>query len=268
MTPESMLRMPERILLPLPQRFNPASEYDLHGGWNFEIGGADQRTRNAAQSLSQLLVNPQSWAVEAYKIQQDYWNRKGHFSFEYVFYSSSRERPKFSTKKLNLNLKEIVKPDIIEQYYNGGATSLDGVTHKWIKLRSPFSVVVDPETPTLQYSVEGVVLRDFNLYLKYKPGKNGGGDFDKPVYDPRRFVAELSLEDPIIVFKSQILAGLRRSGDIDKFIEQYRGKIPPELMTKVETMLAAIRDQEKTIIADLSKETLVVDVRGSSSLRF
>lgn len=195
-----------RILAPLPQRSSPASEYNSRGGWNFEIGDAGPRIKNAAQSLSQLLVDPQSWTVEAYRVQRDYSNRKGHFNFEYVFYSPSRERPKFSAKKLNLNLKEIIKPEIFEQYSNGGATDVSRVNHRWVNLRPPFPAVADPENPTPKYLVDGVTLRDFNLYLKHKVEKWGGQTFGQPVFDPRRFVAEVKLEDSIVVFKSQIEA--------------------------------------------------------------
>lgn len=41
-------------------------------------------------------------------------------------------------------------------------------------------------------------------------------------------------------------------GDIDRFIEQNRDRVPPELMAKVEAMLVAIKDQEEGLIADLS----------------
>lgn len=254
MTPEMTQMIPERVLAPLPQRSSPASEYSSHGGWNFEIGGAEPRIKNTAQSLFQLLVDPQSWVVEAYKIQEDAWNRKGHFNFRYVFYSPSRERAKFSARKLDLNLKEVTKPEVFDQYYKGGATDVKGVSHRWVNLRPPFAVVADPENPTSQYLVDGVTLRDFNLYLKHKVEKHGGEVFDQPVFDPRRFVAEVSLEDPIVVFKSQILDGLRLKslGDIDRFIEQNRNKVPPELMAKVEAMFAAIKDQQEELMTDLS----------------
>lgn len=241
----------ERRIVSLPERPNLKSQYDLDGSWNFEIDNADPYIRNIAQSLIQLLTSPETWTLEAYKAQ-DPSDTKGHFSLEYIFYSPSRERPRFSTKELNLNLKEVIKPEIFDQHYNGGATDVGGVIHRWVNLRPSAASTTTLQETTSPYLVEGITLKDFNLYLKYKREKWGGQIFDQPVFDPRRFVVEIKLEDPIVVFKSQILGGLKNSDDINKFIEQNRNEIPSELMAKVEARLAVIEDQQKGLMADLS----------------
>lgn len=191
---------PERKVVSLPERPSPKSEYDF-GGWKFEAGGVDPRIINAGQSLTRLLIDPENWTMEAYKMEKDYWNRPGHSSIIYAFYSPMREKPKFSTRQLNLNLKEIIKPEIFDQFYNGGATDSEGVSHRVVNLRPidipPFTVAADPQSPASPHLVQGITLRNFNLYLKYKRERWGGESFSSPAYDPRRLIAELKIEDPI-----------------------------------------------------------------------
>jgi len=191
---------PERRTISLPERPSPKSEYDF-GSWKFETDGVDPRIITAGQSLTQLLVDPENWTMEAYKIEKDYRNREGHSSIVYAFYSPMREKPKFSTKQLDLDLKDVIKPEIFDQFYKGGATDLKGVNHRWVNLRPmdipPFTVATDPQGPASPHLVQGITLRDFKLYLKYKRERWGGETFDSPAYDPRRLVAELKIENPI-----------------------------------------------------------------------
>lgn len=246
---------PERITIFLPERPSPKSEYDF-GGWRFETDGADPRIVNAGQSLTGLLIDPENWTMEAYKMQKDYWNRAGHSSIIYAFYSPMRERPKFSTRQLGLNLKDIIKPEIFEQFYNGGTTDLKGVSHTWVDLRPldipPFTVVTNPQSPASPHLAQGVTLRNFNLYLRYKRYESGGQEFGQPAFDPRRLVAELKIENPIDALKAQILDGSKSRSEINKYLQENRNKIPPEILAKVDARFAAIEDQQKGLIADLS----------------
>ena len=183
----------ERRIVSLPERPNLKCQYDLGGSWNFEIDNADSHIRNIAQSLTQLLANPETWTTEAYSTQ-DPSDTKGRFSIQYVFYSPLRQKPKFSIRELDLNLKEVIKPEIFDQYYNGGATDVKGVNHRWVNLLPSVASTTTLQETTSPYIVEGITFKDFNLYLKYKREKSGVQVFDQPAFDPRRFVVEVKLE--------------------------------------------------------------------------
>lgn len=248
---------PERRTVSLPERSSPKSEYDS-GGWKFEMDGVDPRIINAGQSLTQLLIDPENWTMEAYKMQKDYWNRAGHSSIVYAFYSPVRERPKFSTKQLDLNLKDIIKPEIFDQFYKGGTTDPKGVIYRWRQVNlppmdiPPFTVAADPQSSASPYLAQGVTLKNFVLYLKYKHYESGRQEFRQPASDPRRLVAELKIENPIATLRAQILDKSKTPTEINKYFQENRNKIPPEILAKVDARLVAIEDQQKGLIVDLS----------------
>lgn len=247
----------ERRTISLPERPSPKSEYDS-GAWKLETDGVDPRIINAGQSLTQLLIDPENWTMEAYKMQKDYWNRAGHSSIIYAFYSPVRERPKFSTKQLDVNLKDIIKPEIFDQFYKGRTTDPKDVIHRWRQVNlppmdiPPFTVAADPQSPASPHVVEGVTLRDFKLYLKYKRYEGGGQEFGGPAFDPRRVVAELRIENPITALRAQILDRSKTPTEINKYFQENRNKIPPEILARIDARFATIEDQQKGLIADLS----------------
>ncbi len=241
---------PERSIVTLPQQSNLGSEYDFPGdGWNFDIGSAEPRVRNTAQSLVQLLVDPQEWTVEAYKIGGHARQRQEHFNVSYVFYSPSRERPKFSDNKLVLNLKKVIRPEILEQY--GGVGYVNARDLKRVDLRPPFPTIADPQNPASSYMVEGVTLRGFNLYLRYTLTGEGRRLFDGPAYDPRRLVAVLKVEDPAIALKL-LFDGSKSPNDISKYLQENSDRIPSQVLMQADARLAAIQDLQQGFIADLS----------------
>lgn len=247
----------ERRILSLPNRPNPGSEYDI-GSWNFDLEKANPEIITAAQYLTQLLIDPEDWTLEAYTMIRDPWSRVGRFRIGYAFYSQSRERAKFSRRQLDLNLKAIIKPEVFENYYNGGTTDLKGINHHWVNLKpigeSPFTTPFDSQTTVTYpyYLVEGVTLRNFALYLKYNLLESGGGFFDQTVFDPRRLVAELQIEEPLSALRSLLLDPSKSQTEIDRYIKENRHKYTSEILSRIETRFAAIEEQRKGLIVDLS----------------
>ena len=200
----SMVEKAERVkVLEFPKlKKGVYSEYDMgkSGRWEFSVESAAPEIQAAGQSAKNLLVDSESWKTEAFSFRPTSSKRKSDRTLSFVFYSPQRETDHFYRKDLVLDLAGVVDPEIKKKYPEFSACDFKGNLHR-IDLKTmnipPFSTKTDPENPTYPYVITSLVIRDFNIYLKFLQTNGGMKFFKDPAYDPRRLVVEIDLKNSV-----------------------------------------------------------------------
>lgn len=122
-------------------------------------------------------------------------------SLTYFLYSPNREMERYRNKDLVVDLEAVLKPEIwqlpgktITRDNKNNCVHLD-LSHPYPV--PPFYPTAEQASSTLPYLVNGIVIRDFRLWLDSKIRISGSREYFKPTYDPRRLVVELELANPI-----------------------------------------------------------------------
>lgn len=221
---------PDRPNIELPGiECNLATEYTLGHSWMRDIKGLHPVFQQTSQSLRNLFTNGKEWSLETFGISLSPSIHEDA-GLVFVFYSSARERNHYTKKDLVLNLDDILQPRVLslrKSFTKNLRHQTNWITFPAIDI-PPLSLNAKPNNPIDPYIISRMVIRDFNIYLDHELSPGGGGIFSKPVFDPRRLVAEVGVVNPVSSLIERVKQQDKQYQEERKHLLEEQTKLPQD----------------------------------------